>query len=392
MAALRWLSVDATGAVVAYLPGLSADGPLRRTMGRYESQTATLVVDASTDESWSAATTPFESALIAYETPGVVVWGGIVVTRQRDLSNLVKLSLVTPEGYLDRRYVGDYSQTGRDQNVILTDLRSLFAGAHAAVPGSVGWSFIHAFIGAPVVTRDRSYLNTDDKSVYSAMQELAGVKGGPQWHTGWRWTHGPENIQPLLTVGTRIGARQPPGMAPAVTFTTEMLTSFSSVEDYSSGKGANLLTAVSSGQGGTRPSASASVLQPRRPVVEHRWTPSTSITNPAVLQGHADSNLPRMRDGARIVSFTVSRAAAPQVGVDWDLGDDVGYSVSSPSLGLTPEQVPGAAAPIPRTIPYTIGAPMVTVWRQSRVTGVGQVIGYDVGVDTVTPYIAQEGG
>lgn len=356
---LQWLSVDATGKVVAYLPSLSADGPLRRTMGRYESQTATLVVDLSTDAAWIEATSPFESALIAYETSGAPVWGGIVTHRSRDMSNVVKLTLATPEVYLDRRFATDYSVTGRDQNLIVTDLLGM-AGGVAGVAGSFGWSFTSAVAGSPGVARDRAYLATDDKTIYSALQELAGVIGGPQWLTGWAWTHNPERVIPVLRVGTRIGVAMLPGFRAPATFTEQMLTAFTFDEDYSSGKGANWLTAVSSGQGGTRPQATAYEIQPHRPVVEHRWTPSTSISNTGTLQNHADAALAQMRVGTRVVSFTAARSAAPQVGVDWDLGDDIGYSVNGPTL-------------------------------QAGITGVGQVIGYDVGPDTLTPYIAQGG-
>ena len=386
---LRWLAVDVQGAVVAHLPSLALGGPLRRTMGRVESQSASLLVDAKTDPDWPAAIEPFRGALIAYDGPPgaeAVVWGGIVTHTTRDLSNAVKLSLASFEAYLDRRYVGNYSVSARPQSLIVSDLIGQFCG---------GWPITVAVVDNGK-TRDRTYTDVSDKTVFSALTELAGVIGGPQWMMGWQWTRNPDRITPVLTVGTRIGAAVKPGMSPAAMFTTEMLDDFALDVDYGPGKGANVGTATSSAQGDTRLQRTASVVQPGRPPIEYRWSPSSSITNPATLQSHAEQAVAVLKDGAQTVAFTAAVAAAPRVGVDWDLGDDIGYRVTSPTLGLTPGRPAtgsGAGSVIPRTIPYAIGAPFVPATPDTYgvLEGVAQCIGYDVTPTTITPYLAAAG-
>jgi len=389
---IRWLAVDVTGAIFAYLPSLTLGGPLRRTMGRVESQTASLLVDARTDPDWSFVA-EFRGALIAYDgDPGqeVVQWGGIVTKSTRDLSNVVQFSLSTMEAYLDRCYVGDYAVTGRPQSLIVSDLIAQFC---------TGWPITVTVVDNGKA-RDRTYAAISDKSVFSLLTELAGVIGGPQWAMGWRWARNPDRITPVLMVGTRIGTATRPGMSPAATFTTEMLTSFTLERDYGAGKGANLVTATSSAQGDTRPQRSASAVQPGRPVIEYRWSPSSSITNPDTLQAHADRALQVLKDGAQTVALTATVAGAPRVGVDWDLGDDIGYSVSSPTLGLAPARPATPAVPvttmIPLRIPFTISTSSAAVPAVPEtygvVDGVAQCIGYDVTATTITPYLAASGG
>lgn len=360
----RWVATDVSGLVIATLTSLVPAGPLRRTMGRYESQTFTLTVDPKTDPDWLYATTPMQGALICYTgEPGqeVIEWGGIITRRKRGLSNTVELGAATPECYLDRRYTGDYAVTGRDQNLIVSDLVTKATQGAPAVPGSVGWPFRVDIIGAPGTARDRGYADKDDKTLYSVIDELAHVDGGPQWSTGWEWTHNPERIRPVVHVGTRIGAAKTPGLAAPVTFTPAMMTDGTLDEDYASGKGANLITAVSSGSGDTRPQSSVGVLQPHRPVVEDRFTPSTSITKVSTLTGHATSQLAQEANGAQALSFTIARQGTPRLGVDWRLGDDIDVILDGP----------------------TFPAPILTT---------GQCIGVEVGADELTPYLAVDGG
>lgn len=360
----RWVATDSTGLVIATLTSLVPAGPLRRTMGRYESQTFTLTVDPRTDPAWLFATTPMQGALIAYTgDPGqeVVEWGGIITRRKRSLGNTVELSAATPECYLDRRFTGDYSVTGRDQNLILSDLVTIATQGDPAVPGSTGWPYRVDILGGAGTARDRSYADKDDKTLYSAIDELAHVDDPPQWATGWEWTHAPEQIRPVVHIGTRIGAAKLPGTSAPVTFTPTMMTDGSLDEDYASGRGANLVTAVSSGSGETRPQSSDGILQPHRPVVEDRFTPSTSITNVATLASHATEKLATEANGTQSLSFSVARQSAPRLGVDWHLGDDIDVILDGP----------------------TFPAPILTT---------GQCIGVDISADGLTPYLSTEEG
>lgn len=365
----RWVATDSSGYIIAALPSLIPDGPLRRTMGRYESQTFQLVVTPQTDPSWMAATREGAGALIAYVgEPGAerVIWGGIVLKRERGLDNRVKLTAVTPEGYLDGRYTGDYSVTGRDQNLIASDLIGKAALGHASAPGSGGWPFTVRVVGGAGVARDRTYADKDDKTLFSALDQLSGAgsesgAAGPQWMTGWEWQHGPDRIVVVATVGTRVGAAKTAGLSAPVAFTPGMMTTASHVADYSPGNGGNVVTAVSSGEGEDRPQQTAGVYQPGRPVWEVRFTPSTSITNLATLLGHATERLGTIANGSQVITCTLARAGAPRVGIDWDLGDDADVTIDGP---LFPEPI----------------------------TTTAQIVGYDLDADSITPYLAQDGG
>lgn len=352
---VRWLAVDKQGRIAAYLPQLTVSGPLRRTMGRIETLSATLTVDATTDPDWRTATSEYACAILAYDgDPGheAVIWGGIVESRGEDLlGNTIALNLVSFESYLDRCMIGDQAYSDYPQSLIFSDLANLYAGL------DTGWPLEVKFQSPadPSLTRrrDRTYTADQDKSVYSAISELAAVDGGPQWMVSWQWL--PNMITPLLVVGDRIGRAAVDGV---VTFSSQMMTSARRVTDYSKGRGANVVTATSS-PGGVRMArtVSAAAEQPTRPHVEHRFSPSTSITNPDTLTQHAARAVQVMKDGAQTISFVLSRAAAPRVGIEWDLGDDIGYAITGPLL-------------------------------REPLTGVGQCIGYELTEATITPYLA----
>jgi len=61
---------------------------------------------------------------------------------------------------------------------------------------------------------------------------------------------------------------------------------------------------------------------------EHRFTPSTSITDVAVLDGHAQRARDLMARGARTISITARADVYPMLGTDWDKGDDIGYDLA----------------------------------------------------------------
>ena len=145
--ALRWLAVNTVdGSVICRLPSVAVTGPLRRTIGRYETATARLTVTDSTSltptsPSWPATVQPYQAMWVAYDGPPGgewAIWGGVVTSSTRNLGNTVDVSLATPEVYLDRRYVGFYDATGRDSCLIVTDLVSQFCGAASSLPGSFG--------------------------------------------------------------------------------------------------------------------------------------------------------------------------------------------------------------------------------------------------------------
>lgn len=325
-----WVAVDArTGVLIADLPDLSVP-TIKRTICRYESATATLPLPTA-PENWVEATRPkaVNFILLSDDDP---VWGGMVSTRQRGSGDLVEMSLATLESYLDSRYVGDVTYTGIGQNDIIASLVGAYI-ADGAKPGlPIRVQYATAGAGTP---RDRTCTDASDKTVYSVLQELAGIAGGPEWTIEWEWQHNPERLTPVLYVGDRIGIAATPGFNPAASF--EMpgcVQAAALLEDYTSGKGANDVMAVSTATGDVRPESAHHVLiDDGRPTIEYRFTPSTSITQTSTLDDHASAALAVMAPGSIALALTADYLTAPPLGTDWRLGDDVAFTLG----GLVPD-------------------------------------------------------
>jgi hypothetical protein len=348
---LRWLSVSLLdGTILCELPSLASSDPHRRTIGRYESQTAKLTVTDKISPSWLPGTRPQATGLIAVRgAPGqeVIYWGGVILRRQRALgSNDVTLTLATPECYLDRRYTGAYttdpSGTGatKDQNQVVADLVTNFVASSSGLPITV------VTVGGAGTQRLAIYNDYDDKTVYSNIGALFGVLNGPEWTGHWQWNRAANTITPVLYVGNRIGAAVTPGLAPSVTFDLSNLIAGTLDENYSSGQGANVVTATSSGQGLARPQATSTAPGLNGlPRVEFRFQPATSIQDTLTLQGHSDRALTLLQNGTNTITLKASAVAGPMLGVDWNLGDDIGYEFVGPAF-------PGGFSGIGRCIGY----------------------------------------
>lgn len=336
---LRWLAVDLlTGAIICDLPTLQTTDPSRRTINQYESQSLQLYVTDTISPAWLAGTRPGACAVVAYRGPvgsEVIYWGGIVLRRQRASgSSRVVLTAATPECYLDRRYTGAYTTDpgsigGRlPQNQIVSDLVTQFVSANQGLPVTV------VQLASTGTTRFEIYNDYDDKTVYSNIQALSGLLAGPEFTGHWTWDKTANTITPVLYVGDRIGT--PANPAPAATFDSANLIEGSLDENYSTGAGANDVTATSSGQGLARPQAFSP--NPRltslngRPRFEHRYQPSTSIQDPLTLQQHADHAYALLADGTNTVTLKAAASVPPFLGIHWALGDDIGYELDGPAF------------------------------------------------------------
>ncbi|TFD80719.1 hypothetical protein E3T54_02970 [Cryobacterium sp. Sr8] len=380
MAELSWVSTDAqTGVILADLPLLEVDS-VKSTIGRYESTMANLPLPGAPVD-WQRATLEGASNLILLSQStdksgqpvgeSVPIWGGMVTRCSPNESDLVPLSLATLESYFDRRYVGDETFVGVGQNVIVATLVDKYvkAGAKPGLPIRV------AYTGAGTL-RDRTYADQDDKTIYSVLSDLMGVEGGPEWTVGWEWQHNPERITPVLYVGDRIGRAVTPGLGAAATF--EMpgpVTAFSLDRDYSAGRGANDVMAVSTADGNTRPQSPRQVAaNTSRPTFEFRWTPSTSITNVSTLTGHARAALTILANGPKPLTMSAAIDGAPELGTDWSIGDDIGFAIG----GLEDDPAnPGGRESVPAF--------------PGGFAGVARAIGWELsltGVPTVTPTLA----
>jgi hypothetical protein len=363
-----WVSVDAeTGNVLNDLPDLT-DGSggtitVAQTIGRYETVTASLPLPTAPPD-WDRSTTPGAANLILLadnpndSTHGIPVWGANVTQQEVNETDQVSLSLATLEAYFDRRYVGNAPFTNVGQNDIINSLVNSYIKVGPA--GGIPIRVQYVTAGAGKLRTRTEFTDVSDKTIYSILTDLMSVQGGPEWTIGWEWQTAPERITPVLYVGDRIGSAVMAGMGANATF--EMpgpVRSFKRLRDYSDGKGANSVIATSSGQGTSRPQSPAQLFaDPIRPTYEYRWSPSTSISDVNTLTSWAQSALTQMTGGTTTLAMDAiaSDPGCPQLGVDWFLGDDVGFNIGGPDANgvETVPGFPGGYKGTGRAIGYTL--------------------------------------
>ena len=309
----QFLAVSLTsGIVLAEFPDLQVS----KLSYRFEETTSETVTLPwrNIPSNWVEATIPYGTAIILVRG-SIVLWGGIVVKRERTLQEEgLSLTLATVEHYFDSVYVKSHVYSNRDQCEIVKDLVSTTLNGHR---------FMLSVEASPSgIRRDRTYEESSDKTLLSVLQELSNVQNGPEWCTEWRVDDG--RYVPVLTVADRIGS-----LTPATTFEESVMTSFKVLEDYTSGYGANMVVAVSgtSNEGQLRSDVMVDA-QSYRPVVEHVVRPSLSITQKGTLNAHAMSSLRQLQDGTNTVGMTLSLMAAPVVYEEWKPGDVVAWTIA----------------------------------------------------------------
>jgi len=366
--ALSWIAINANdGSVIADLPTLKVDGALKATLMRYESQTASLPTwdpagDDGPPENWLTATRPGATFLVALSEPeeneprGLPLWGGMVVRRNRVPGGGVKMSLVTAEGYMDRIYVGTWGTTTGQNNMVKLLVQEYVQNGYSLLRGL---PLRVQVVGGDGVVRERSYLDSSDKTLYSVLTDLSGVLGGPEWTIGWEWVD-ERKLGLVLTVGDRIGSAPPAGLNPAAQFYLPGdVTDAELVEGYGADEGANDVMAVSSGTEDARPQSPHQKNDgDLRPRFEYRWTPSTSITDIDTLTAHAQRALASMKDGSLALTLTANREEAPKLGRDWFIGDDIGFSIDAPEF---PEGLVGTARCVGWELTDTTVTPLIDV-------------------------------
>lgn len=313
----QFLSVSLTsGTVLAEFPDLQVS----KFSYRFEEKTSETVTVPwrNIPSNWDEATNPYGTAIVLVDGL-TVLWGGIVVKRERSLQDRgLTLTLATVEHYLDSVYVKDHSYSNRDQCEIVEDLVSSTLADHRFT--------LLTNVSSSRVLRDRTYEESSEKTLLSVLQDFSNVQNGPEWCTSWRAVDGGRYL-PVLTVADRIGS-----VTPVTTFDASVMTSFRIVEDYTTGYGANMVVAVGSTSGEDQLRSDVmTVEQSYRPVVEHVVRASESITRKETLDAHAMFTLRQLQDGTNTVDMTLNLMAAPVVYRDWSPGDVVAWDITDDS-------------------------------------------------------------
>jgi hypothetical protein len=357
----HWIATKlTTGDVLADLPDLQVDS-VKAQIATYQTTTAVLPM-ASAPENWQRATLHGATVYHAVDDDtNVPVWGGFITRRPRNLGDSLSLSLATVEAYMDRRFVGDESFGDADagttvgQNIIVQTLveNYIATGSNGGLPIRV-----EIVSGGDGTQRQRTYTDISDKTIYSCLTELYAVDGGPEWTIGWEWQHNPERITPVLYVGTRLGQSPQPGLAPNAVFQSPgAVTDLELQEDYSADNAGNDFMATSTASADTRPQSDHVVIaDPERPTFERRWSPSTSITDVATLNQHAQSMSVLQGGGTSTLALSAVVQSGVRLGTDWAIGDDIKYVIGgTDSAGReTVPQFPGGAEGVARAIGWQL--------------------------------------
>lgn len=284
---------------------------------------------------WYEATLPGRTMIVALDENETPIWGGMVYRRISTGSSWATLSTVTLEAYFDRRYVKDHSYTLTSQTVIAD-----------GVIGDATTDGVELIVDAASSFRlqDRQYFEDEDKTVLAALQELVDVEAGIEYTIDLSWADETRSVlERIVRIADRIGTGS---AAPTASFSMPgSVTDFSYIEDYSADNGANAVQAISSGEGDSRPESKwMTAVVPGWVRYERKITPSTSITDPAVLDLHARAEVLQTWDGMNELTLEAHADTAPRIGTDWHLGDDVGVTLTCPRF---PERMDADGAVVP---------------------------------------------
>jgi len=318
---LAWYGCDLrTGAIVEDLPALKPSGALSRKLGTATTLQMELTLAGAAD-GWDAATAPGRSMFVAVDQDtDIPLWAGAVLPREGGSGTTLQMGAATLEAYLDARYPGTQSLIGMDQASVVTALvtPALTSGPPFVIDAvSTG------------VTMDYLTDDGDDKTILSCLQEIMGLEGGPEWTVDVAWNATHSGFQFPLRIRSAIGAQS--ATPEAVFDYPGCVAEYVLSESYEQGKGATRVLARGEGEGTSRLTSTAqeatALIANGWPIWEYRYTPSTGITDPDQLEGHAAKSVALMAQGGQVWTLQGVASQAPRLGQDWGLGDSVRLAV-----------------------------------------------------------------
>lgn len=322
MTSLQWVAVDpGTGKPIESLPGLRLESSLPSYVGRGDQVSLSLPVPARPKD-WMTATEPNRAVLVCHfdDEDQTILWAGPMVRRSHGSGPTISVVADSVDGWLDRNQVGtligDYAVTGRDQSLILADLLAPAA------------AYFHGHINVTLsgVTRDLAIADSEDKTLATAISALMGLDGGPEYRIGWEWDS--EGCLCLAAqVGPRIGTTRPAVLLSGVEWTR--------TDDYTSGRGATIVTATATNSGTSRPQSTwtaSDLLAAGYLPVEIRWTPDTAASATEILAEYAWSKLQLVRQGTAGIEISFRPSNAAMINRDFHVGDVIQVDLSNPDM------------------------------------------------------------
>lgn len=333
---LTWYGINAvTGRIVAELPDVR--GEVSRLLSAYQSASLTMPIPLEGSPGHvpiplvEQATATRDAALVAVVND-LPTWMGWVLDRDGGTEADLKLACVTPEGYLLRRRVRTHVFTQVDR----ADIAAALVGDAEDIAG-VGAGFGFTLDVTPTGDLiDRTYLFSDRQFIYDALRELAA--DGLEFTVDLDWVDNTKTtVRKIFRIGPRIGTT-----TGAVLFEATASSMFESQagseatyrlrESYATGKGANHVTAVASGEGEDQPASAPAIdlaaLAGGSPIVEHVLELSSAATDQGSLDRAAHAELARLRNGAQVWEIAARLDAYPRPGIDAQIGDDVSWSLT----------------------------------------------------------------
>ncbi|MFF4489409.1 hypothetical protein ACFY0F_23420 [Streptomyces sp. NPDC001544] len=318
---LAWYGCDLrTGGIVEDLPALKATGALSRKLGTQTTLQFELDL-AGAPREWEAATAPGRSLVVAVDTAtDTPLWAGAVLPRDGGSATTVQLGAATLEAYLDARFPGTQTMIGVDQATVITNL---------VTPALSGGPPLAIDAVATGTTMDYLTADGDDKTILSCLNEVMGLDGGPEWTIDVAWNAGHNGFTFPLRIRSVIGTQS--GSPEAVFDFPGCVAEYTLSESYEKDKGATRVIARGEGEGSSRLTSSTrdatSLIANGWPIWEYRYTPSTGITDPNQLEGHAGKSVGLMAQGARAWTLQGVASRSPRLGLDWALGDSIRLAI-----------------------------------------------------------------
>lgn len=311
---LTWYVADLkTGKFVEEFPFKTSG--IERTVSQRSTCSVTLdVVDPSTPPSWQQIIDG-RRALIVPVDDGTPLCGFTVEQITGIGTPTIGLTLVSLEGLPDSVYVTDLEFTEGD-----TD-ESEVARQLLTAKFTTGWGFT-LNVTATGRSGDHVYSQFEDRTVLSALNDLAAQEGGPEWVTRIQWensTH--QRFTKSIEIGPQVGR-----VNTSVILEDHHLQV--RTRDRSWNRRAVSTIATGDGSGDSRPMSSPVIDREAIAAGVPPWemrVAATSIESEDGLDRFAQSAAAKWRYGTSAWSLEVNQmvTGAPRVAHDYDIGDVV---------------------------------------------------------------------